>query len=65
MADREKRGENRNTKVWISREWKELFTWNKKHFSLFLKGYHLVENKNLVKNSRHKPFKDDIYAKCA
>ena len=23
------------TKIWISREWKELFRWNKKHFSVF------------------------------
>ena len=27
-----KRGKDRNTKNWISREWKELFRWNKKHF---------------------------------
>ena len=33
MADREKRGEDRNTKIWISPEQKELFRWNKKHFS--------------------------------
>ena len=26
----------------------------KKHFSYFLKGYHLVINKNLIKNSGHK-----------
>ena len=29
------------TKIWISRERKELFRWNKKHFSEILKGYHL------------------------
>ena len=28
-----KRGKDRNTKNWISREWKELFRLNKKHFS--------------------------------
>ena len=28
-----KRGEDENTKTWISRERKELFRWNKKHFS--------------------------------
>ena len=28
-----KRGEGGNKKIWISRERKELFTWNKKHFS--------------------------------
>ena len=27
------KGEDRNTKIWIPREWKELFRWNKKHFS--------------------------------
>ena len=31
------------TKIWISQEWKELFRWNKKHFSQFLKGYNLVK----------------------
>ena len=54
MADREKGGEDENTKIWISWERKELFRWNKKHFSWFLKGYNLVKNKNLKKNSRHK-----------
>ena len=33
MADRGKRGEDGNTKIWISRKQKELFQWNKKHFS--------------------------------
>ena len=28
-----KSGEGENTKIWISREWKKLFRWNKKHFS--------------------------------
>ena len=28
-----KRGEEENIKIWISREWKKLFRWNKKHFS--------------------------------
>ena len=54
MADREKKVEDGNTKIWISREQKKLFRWNKKHLSQFLKGYHLVENKNLLKNGRHK-----------
>ena len=54
MADREKRGEDEKTRIWISLEQKELFRWNKKHCSEFLKGYHLVKNKNLIKNSRHK-----------
>ena len=34
-----KKGEDGNTKMWISRERKELFRWNKKYFSKFLKGY--------------------------
>ena len=33
MADRDKKREDGNTKIWISRERKELFRWNKKHFS--------------------------------
>ena len=28
-----KRGKDRNTKIWISRERKQLFRWNKKNFS--------------------------------
>ena len=28
-----KRGEDKNTKIWISWDQKELFRWNKKHFS--------------------------------
>ena len=32
MEDRDKKREDGNTKVWISRERKELFRWNKKHF---------------------------------
>ena len=33
MADKEKREEDENTKIWISRERKELFRWIKKHFT--------------------------------
>ena len=33
MADRGGRAEDENTKIWISQERKELFRWNKKHFS--------------------------------
>ena len=33
------------TKIWISRERKELFRWNKKKKSYFLKGYHLAKKK--------------------
>ena len=54
MADRGKREEDGSTKIRVSRERKELFRWNKKHFSWFLKGYHLVRNKKLIKNSGHK-----------
>ena len=54
MTDKEKKGEDENTKTWISRERKELFRWNKKYVSQFLKGYHLVENKNLLRNSGHR-----------
>ena len=36
------RGREKITKIWISWEQKELFRWNQKHFSWFLKGYHLV-----------------------
>ena len=46
---RRKIGEDRNTKIWISQEQKELFRLNKNNFSKFLKGYHLVENKKLIK----------------
>ena len=42
------------TKTWISPERKEHFRWNKKHFSQPLKGYHLVKNKNFIKNSVQK-----------
>ena len=37
-----KRGKDKNTKTWISRERKDLFRWNKKHLPLF-KGYNLVK----------------------
>ena len=33
MADREKKRGEENAKLWISGERKELFRWNKKHFS--------------------------------
>ena len=41
------RGSEKITKNWISRERKELFRWNKKHFSQCLKGYHLVKKQKL------------------
>ena len=47
-----KRGKRKNTQIWISWEWEEPCKLNKKHFSLFLKGYHLM--KNNIKNSGRK-----------
>ena len=29
------KGRGKITTIWISQEWKELFRWNKKHFSVF------------------------------
>ena len=29
------KGRGKNRKIWISREWKEIFRWNKEHFSVF------------------------------
>ena len=37
MADREK-GEDECIKIWISRERKELFRWNKKTFFMIFEG---------------------------
>ena len=37
------KGRGKITKTWISRKRKEFFRSNKKHFSQFLKVYHLVE----------------------
>ena len=37
------KGREKITKSWISRQRKELFRWNKKHFSKFLKAYHLMK----------------------
>ena len=52
MADRGKKRGRQKYRNWTSQERKELFRWNK-----FLKGYHLVKNKNLMKNSTHKALK--------
>ena len=51
---RRKTREDENILIWISRERKELFRWNKKHCSQFPKNYHLVKNKNFIKNSGQK-----------
>ena len=61
MADREKRGEDGNTKIWISWERKKLFKWTKKHLSWFLKGYHLGEKQKFVKKKVDTSFKVSNY----
>ena len=43
MANGEKRGNDKNTKMWISRERKELFRLNKNNFSYLFKGYRVVK----------------------
>ena len=50
MANREKRGKDRNWKIRISWARKELFRWDKKYFSQLFKGYDLVKK---TKTSRH------------
>ena len=45
MADSGERGKDGNTKIWISQEQKELFTWHKKHFSWFFEGLSFGEKK--------------------
>ena len=51
MADKEKKGEDGNTNIWICRERKELFRWNKKQFSWLFKGYHLVKKRKIADSS--------------
>ena len=44
MTDREKKkGKNENTKIWISRERKGLFRWNKKTFFIAFEGLSFSE----------------------
>ena len=38
MADKGKRADDGNTKIWISWEKEKAFRWNKKHFSSFLRA---------------------------
>ena len=57
----EKREEDKNTNIWISREQKELFRWNKKNLSKFLKGYHSVKNKKINKIQRTQALKEHIW----
>ena len=41
----------RNTKVWISGEWKEIFRWNKKYFFIIIRA--MIWWK-IIKNNKHK-----------
>ena len=54
------KGKEKYTKIWISRDWKELYRWNEKHFIVF-KGLSFGEKikKKKDKNSRHK-LQDEI-----
>ena len=54
MADREKSGEDKNTKIEYFENEKSFLDEIKKHFSWFLRAIILVKNKNLMKNSGHK-----------
>ena len=55
MANREKkRGKTKIQKFEYCETKKSFLDRIKKHFSSFLKGYHLVKNKNLIKNSQQK-----------
>ena len=45
----QKRGKGRNTKLWISRERKELYRWNKSIFHSFWRAIIWWKNKNLMK----------------
>ena len=45
MADGERRGEDRNTKILISRVQKELSGWNKKHYYNYLRAIIWWKNK--------------------
>ena len=38
MADRGEKREDRNTKIWLCREQKEFFRWNKKTFFIVFEG---------------------------
>ena len=49
MADRGKRGEDKNKTKWTSWEWKELFWWNKKTFFIVFEELSFGENETLIK----------------
>ena len=55
IADREKVGEDRNTKTWIFQKWKKPFRLNKEHFSWIFKGYLLVKTCKIADTSFHLP----------
>ena len=44
MADRDRKGEDGNTKNWKSWEWKEFFRWNKKKSFIVFEGLLFGEN---------------------
>ena len=46
-----KRGEDGNTKIWISQERKEVLRWNKQHFFIVFEGLSFCEK---IKNSGHR-----------
>ena len=52
-----KRGKKGNTKIWTSRERKEIFRWNKKHHSYFFERLSFGENQNFLKKIAYKSFK--------
>ena len=54
MADKAERVEDGNIKIRIFGNKMSFSDEIKKHFSLFLKGCHLMKNKNLIKNSGYK-----------
>ena len=51
------------TEILVFREWKKLFRCNKKHFSQFLKGYHLVKklkSRGYIIPLKNFPFEKEI-----
>ena len=51
------KGREKITKIWVSREQKELFRWNKKYFLQFLKAYHLMKKQKFDKKIVDTSFK--------
>ena len=54
MANKEKKRKTEIPKFDYFENEKSFLDETKKHFSYFLKGYHLLKDKNLIKNSGHK-----------